>query len=161
MNPMIEEASFEKFLRVNFGREIDIKNMIAYHLPVSRGAAANVFLNNKNQLFCFIASRSPINLGDVRKFLRRMNLIPSDYLPPKNQKDYFASIAKRKFRDIYPGRGNIQDNDLAYYKTLVPYNPALIAISEVRDGMIKQFDPDAVGGWRVAVRITYRHITTV
>lgn len=158
---MIEEASFEKFLHANFGREIKVKNMILNRIPVSRSAAASVFLNEKNQLFCFIASRSSFNLGDIRKILRRMNLVPSEYLPPKSQADYFESIATRKFRDVYPGRGNIHERDLAYYKTLVPYNPALVMIAEVRDGIIKQFDPDSVSSWRVAMRLTYRRIKTI
>ena len=160
MNPMIEEINFEKFLRASFGREITIKNTILNKIPVSRSGAASVFLNDKNQLFCFIASHGNMTVGDVRKILRRMNLVPAELLPPKNEQDYFVSIARQKFREVYPGRGNIHDSDLAYYKTLVSYNPALIAISEVRDGVIKQFDPDAVGSWRPAAKLTYRRIKT-
>ena len=161
MNPEAERKNLEHFLEAKFSQKINIKNLIADKIPVSRSAAASVFLNDKNQMFCFIASRSQMNVGDVRKVLRRMNLAYEDFIPPKNQKDYFESVASRKFREVFPGTTTVRESDLAYYKLLVPYNPALALIGEVREGAIKQFDPDAVGNWRTAIKITYRRIKTI
>ena len=40
------------------------------------------------------------------------------------------------------------------------YNPALVLISEVKNGEIYQFDSDAYGNWRVGARFSYRRIRT-
>ena len=60
------------------------------------------------------------------------------FLPPKGQPRYFEDIGKRKFREVFPGRRHVTDEDLHFYKTLAPYNPALVLISEVENGEIYQ-----------------------
>jgi hypothetical protein len=50
---------------------------------------------------------------------------------------------------------------LHFYKTLAPYNPALVLISEVKNGEIYQFDSDAYGNWRVGARFSYRRIRAI
>ena len=44
--------------------------------------------------------------------------------------------------------------------TLAPYNPALVAISEVKHGEIKQFDASSPSQWRPAATFMYRRMPT-
>ena len=62
--------------------------------------------------------------------------------------------------EVFPGRHVITDEDIIFYKTLAPYNPALVMISEVKNGEIYQFDADARDGWRVGAKFAYRRIRT-
>lgn len=161
MDPIFDEINLEKFIAANFGVELVIKTTIVARIPVGISATASVILTDKSQVFALIASQTPMSLGDVRKIARRMNLIVVEFLPPRAQKDYFKSVAARKFNEIFPGRKTVSDEDLAYYKTLVPYNPALVLIGEIRDGKIRQYDRDAVGDWRPAAKFSYKRITDI
>ena len=87
-----------------------------------------------------------------------MGLVAELYLPPKGQPAYFDDIGRDKFKRCFPGRSNPADSDLIYYRTLAPYNPALVQISEVKNGEVKQFDTDAKTNWRVATKFAYRRI---
>ena len=62
--------------------------------------------------------------------------------------------------EVFPGRTRVSDEDIIFYRTLAPYNPALVMISEVKSGEIYQFDSDFRGNWRVATKFTYRRIRT-
>jgi hypothetical protein len=90
----------------------------------------------------------------------RMGLKAELYFPPKGQPDYFDGIGREKFRDVFPGRSHISSDDITFYRTLAPYNPALVLIGEVKNGEIYQYDSDARGDWRVATKFTYRRIKT-
>ena len=69
-------------------------------------------------------------------------------------------IATRKFQEVFPGRRTVSEDDIAFYKTLVPYSPALVLIREVKTGTIYQYDSDASGGWRPHAKFSYRRIAT-
>ena len=127
---------------------------------MSRTARATVLLSKKRQLLVYLEASSPILLGDVKKIISRMGLKAELYMPPKGQPHYFDDIGRMKFSEVFPGRKVITDEDIVFYKTLAPYNPALVLISEVKKGEIYQFDADARGGWRVGAKFAYRRIRT-
>ena len=160
MNPAFDEISLEKFVHSTFGLNFDIKTIIADKIPVGSGAFASVILSEKGMLYVLIASRGAMNLGDVKKILTRMNLRAEQFFPPHGDPDYFNRIALAKFREVYPGRGIVRDDDLTFYRTLASYNPALVQIVEVVDGIIRQYDTDSVGKWRPSVKFSYRRIRT-
>ena len=161
MDPIFDEINLEKFIAANFGVDVRTRTTIVSKIPVGAGVSASVILSDKSQVYALVASRTPINLGDVRKIARRMNLVVAEFLPPHAQKNYFRDIAARKYSEVFPGRKVVSDAELSYYKTLASYNPAFALVREVRDGKIRQFDRDAVGGWRTAVRFAYRRITEI
>ena len=101
---------------------------------------------------------SSATLADIKKIVRRMGLKVEEFLPPKGQPNYFDDIGRERFQSVFPGMKIISSGDLLYYRTLAPYNPALGIISEVKNGEIYQFDPDARGGWRVGARFRYKRI---
>ena len=157
---MYDELSLERLARDKFGFDTDVQSIILPRADISRTATATVFLTKKKQLVAYIEARSPMTLGDVRKLVLRMGMRAEMFFPPKGQPNYFDDIATEKFRNVFPGMRVVSSDDLIYYRTLAPYNPALVLISEVKNGEIYQFDVDARGGWRVGARFHYRRIRT-
>ena len=153
-----DDMALEQIAKTRFGMSVDIDHVIVRAVPVSRVATATLFLTSKKQLLLYVTGTSKLLLSDVKKIVSRMGLTAELYLPPKNQPDYFDIIGREKFKKVFPGRSNPSTQDLHYYRTLAPYNPALIQISEIKSGEIKQFDTDAKGEWRVAAKFAYRRI---
>lgn len=155
-----DDMALERMAKERFGLDIEISQIIAREIEVSRTATATVFLTKKKQLLVSVSGHSKLLLGDVKKIVARMGLKAEVYFPPKGQPDYFDVIGREKFRQIFPGRGHISDNDIIFYRTLAPYNPALVLIGEVKNGEIYKYDSDVRGGWRVAAKFAYRRIKT-
>ncbi len=154
------DVQLERAVKDRFGLEVDISQVILRDAEVSRMATATVFLTTKKQLLVYISGHSKLLLSDVKKIVARMGLKAELYFPPKNQPEYFNDIGREKFREVFPGRGHINDDDIMFYKTLAPYNPALVLISEVKNAEIYCYDSDARGSWRVAAKFAYRRIKT-
>lgn len=154
------DVQLEQIAKEKFGLDIDISQVILRDAEVSRMATATVFLTKKKQLLVYVSGHSKLLLSDIKKIVARMGLRAELYFPPKNQPDYFAEVGREKFREVFPGRGHISDDDILFYKTLAPYNPALVLIGEVKNGEIYCYDSDARGSWRVAARFAYRRIKT-
>ncbi|MCL2280751.1 hypothetical protein FWC31_02590 [Candidatus Saccharibacteria bacterium] len=160
MNPLYDEVNLEKYIQAAFGVCVEIKSTIANKIPIGAGANATVFLSEKGLLYALIVARGGQNLGDVQKALTRMGLRLEQFMPPHADASYFDRVATTRFREVFPGRTPVRDNDLAFYRTLAPYNPALAQIAEVTDGVIKQYDSDAATHWRPSVKFHYRRIRT-
>lgn len=159
-NEIYDDMALERIAKERFGLDIAITQVIVRQAEVSRTATATIFLTKKKQLFAFINGPSRLLLGDVKKIITRMGLKAELYFPPKGQPDYFDAIALAKFREVFPGRSHVTDADLLFYRTLAPYNPAMVLIAEVKNGEIYQYDSDAHGNWRVAAKFAYRRIKT-
>lgn len=157
---MYDELALERTIKAQFGIDADVRQTIVRHSPVSRTAEATLFLTSKKQLYVYISGQTKFLLGDIKKIVSRMGLKADMYVPPKGREHYFDEVGKMKFREVFPGRSNITESDVLFYRTLAPYNPALVLISEVKNGEVYQFDTDASGQWRVAVKFAYRRIRT-
>lgn len=155
-----DELAIEEAIKKAFGVQLEVNHMIASDLPISHTGSAYVFLSEKKQLYLYIHAHSKYSLGDMSKIATRMGLKVEFTFPPKGQPHYFNDIATKKFTEVFPGRKPVSEDDLRFYKTLVPYNPALFMIEEVKEGVIKQFDSDSPGRWRSAKKFAYRRIRT-
>lgn len=155
-----DDLALERIAFDQFGLDIDISKVILRQIEVGRVAKATVILTKKKQLLVYVSGHSKLLFGDVKKIVSRMGLKAEIYFPPKGRIDYFDEIGREKFRAVFPGRSHISDDDIQFYRTLAPYNPALVLISEVKNGEIYQYDSDARGGWRVATKFAYRRIKT-
>lgn len=155
-----DDLALERIAKEHFGVDIDISQVIVRQVAVSRTTTATVFLTKKKQLFVYVTGHSKLLLNDIKKIVARMGLRAELYFPPKGHPDYFDVIGREKFRAVFPGRGHISEQDLIFYRTLAPYHPALVLISEVKTGEIYQYDSDSRGDWRVAARFAYRRIKT-
>lgn len=155
-----DDIALERIARDQFGMDVSISQIIVRQIEVSRTSTATVFLTKKKQLLVYVSGHSKLLLGDVRKIISRMGLKAELYLPPKGQSDYFDRIGREKFAAVFPGRSHVSDDDIIFYRTLAPYNPALVLISEVKAGVIYQYDSDSSGSWRAAAKFAYRRIKT-
>lgn len=155
-----DDLALEEIAREQFGKQLDIKQVIVRDVPTSHTTKASVFLTTKNQLYVLISGRAPLTLGDVRKMIKRMGLVAEAYLPPRHDPNYFDRIAETKFKETFPGRTVTSEQDLLFYRLLVPYNPALALVAEVTDGTIRQFDSSDSSNWRGAAKFAYRRIKT-
>ncbi|MEO7904264.1 MAG: hypothetical protein ABIR91_00555 [Candidatus Saccharimonadales bacterium] len=155
-----DDMALERIAKEQFGFDADIGQVIVRQVMVSRTTTATVFLTKKKQLLLYVHGHSKLLLSDVKKIVSRMGLKAELYLPPKGQSDYFDRVGREKFAAVFPGRSHVSDEDIVFYRTLAPYNPALIMISEVKNGHIYQYDSDASSGWRVAAKFAYRRIKT-
>lgn len=161
MNDSIyDDLALEQIAKQQFGLALDIDKVIVRQIPVSRTAVASVYLTKKKQLYVHVAAQSKQTLGDVKKIMSRMGMKVEGYVPPKGQPTYFDDIGRAHVKAVFPGKMTITPSDLTYYRTLAPYNPALVQIREVENGEIRQFDTDAHGQWRTAAKFAYRRIKT-
>lgn len=156
-----DDIAIEETAREQFGKQLDIKQVIVRNAPTSHTTTATVFLTTKGQLFVLVSGRAPLTLGDVRKIIRRMGMTADAYLPPKHEPHYFDKVAEEKFRDVFPGRTSVSEHDLLFYRLLAPYNPALVRIAAINDGVIRQFDSADSSNWRVAAKFAYKRINAI
>jgi len=159
-NDIYSEVALEREVKERFGVAVEIEQVILANADVSRSSRATVFLTKKKQLLVFVDGHAKLLLGDVKKIISRMGLKAELYFPPKNQPDYFDTVARQKFNEVFPGRTHVTSDDLLFYRTLAPYKPALVLINEVKNGEIYQFDSDARGEWRAGTKFAYRRIKT-
>lgn len=155
-----DDLALERAVKEHFGFNADIDKVILRQASVSPTAQATVFLTNKKQLLVYIHGQSKLQLSDIKKIIARMDMKAELYLPPKGQPNYFDVIGREKFRDVFPGRSHITDHDIMFYRTLATYNPALVMISEIKHGEIREYNRDTRGNWRVAAKFAYRRIKT-
>lgn len=160
-NEIFDDIALEHMAKETFGVNLDIEKVFVRGVPAGRSAQASVFLTTKNKLYALISGSAPLTLGDVRKIVLRMGLRAEAYCAPKGRSNYFNDIALEKFKSVYPGRHDITDTDLRFYRLMAPYNPALVSISEITGGHINQFDPQAITGWRPSAKASYKQIKTV
>lgn len=159
-NDIYDDLALEREAKDRFGMPLEVGQVIVRNIDVGRGARATVYLTKKKQLVCYINGPTRLLLGDVHKIAARMGLKVEMYVPPKGQPHYFDDIGRVKFQEVFPGRGHVTGDDLTYYRTLAPYCPALLLVSEVKDGHIYQADTDSRSGWRVSAKFAYRRIKT-
>lgn len=157
---LYDDVALERQIKEKFGVAAEVESVIARHFPVGRSAEATLFLTSKKQLFLYVSGETRLLLSDVKKIVAHAGLSAELYMPPKNQPQYFNDVGTLKFQEIFPGRKRVTEEDIAFYKTLAPYSPALILIREVKNGIIYQFDSDARNSWRPHVKFSYRRIMT-
>lgn len=157
---MYDDVALERQIKAQFGVANEIDSVIARRMPVGRSVEATLFLTKKKQLLFYIDGESKQLFGDIRKIVSRAGLVAELYYPPKGRPQYFDEIGTQKFQEVFPGRKAVSDGDIAFYRTLAPYSPALVLIREVKGGTVYQFDSDATGGWRPHAKFSYRRIAT-
>ncbi len=153
-----DTVRMQRLLMVRFGVQLTIDKMVAHNIAAGLSARATVFFADDGQLYCCIYGPSRLLLSDVKKLVTRIGLRPAKFFPPKGQPDYFDEFGRQKFKKMFPGFSRVTDRDIVFYRTLAPYSPALVRISEVKDGYIYQADSDSRSGWRVAAKCNYHQV---
>lgn len=139
MNDQVySDTVIERAIEAAFGLKLDISEVVARDISTGYTATASVFKTSPNNLFIFIRSQSTMLLTDVQKMARGMNIDAEGYAPPHGDAEYFKRIGIQKFKDMFPGKHIMSDDDTRYYQTLAPYNPALVRVARVK-GDIRAF----------------------
>ena len=155
---LAKRLDIEGQIQLEFGEFLKIREIIADRIALSRSAYLTVFLTDDDRLYAFITAKSHLLLDDVVKMLHRAGIIAEFYFPPIGRDDYFYEMGLARFKQVYPGRRTATEQDLAFYKTLAPYNPALALVRRIKDGRIRTFDTDVKGGWRTYCKYYYNKI---
>lgn len=156
---IFSDIGIEKMAANQFGVSFDIKQVIARDIPLNVSVRATLLMTTKNQLFVYIIGEAPLVLADIKKFISRMGLVAEVYLPPADEPDYFNRMGREKFIEVFPSRRPLNDSDIAYYRTLAPYNPALVRIARIKNGEVFGYDLDA-HDWRKVAEFSYAKIKT-
>lgn len=155
---VIDQQHLLNQIKLEFGLDLEISKIIANQITVSRSAIMTVFLTPDEGLYAFIGVKNRAVLADIMKMLTMSGLVAEQFLPPAGKGNYFHEIGLEQFKQVYPGRQLVNDQDLAFYKTLAPYNPALVRIKQVKNGRINTFDADVKGNWRLYCKFYYNKI---
>lgn len=159
--PLARRLEIENHVKTHFGLALELKELIADQIAVSRSAEMTVFLASDDKLYALVLAKSRLVLDDVNKMLSRAGIVPNCYFPPAGRSDYFYEIALSQFKRVYPGRPLLNERDLDFYKTLAPYNPALAQVRQIKNGRIKTFDADVKGSWRTCCKYYYSKIDII
>lgn len=151
-------SRLEKEIQSNFECKVAVLEVVADSIAVSRSADLTIFLGSDDRIYAFVRAQSRLALSDVRKMLSTAGLIISEFIPPLGRPNYFHEVALDHYQQVFPGRRLVSERDLDFYKTLVPYSPALAVVKQVKDGKVKTFDADVKGNWRVYCKFYYNKI---
>lgn len=133
-----DDTIIERNIATAFGLKLNISDVIARDVSTGYTSTATVFKTSPNNIFVFIRSQGTMLLADVQKMLRGMNIDAESFVAPHGDDDYFKRIGVQKFKDMFPGKHIMSDDDTRYYQTLAPYSPALIRVARIK-GDIRSF----------------------
>lgn len=151
------DLAITETIREQFAKKIEITRMLVRDVQVGPVAHASVFRAKGGGAYVLIRTSNPMTLGDVTKIMRNMGIEVDNYLPPAGVENYFNDNAIRKYKEVFPGK-RIQNDaeELRYYRTLVPYSPALVRIARI-GGELREYEPES-RRWNVIKRLTYSQV---
>lgn len=158
MNDSNEIAVLKQLIAEQFDVKLDIAEFVLRAAPVGASAQATLFKTVNNHMYLYVLSQSAQVLGDMHTVVRRMNCEADITYPPHGEDDYFGRIARDKFKIMFPGKHITSDEDLRYYKTITPYNPALFRLSKIK-GELRGLDRETKQ-WRKIKDYSYSKIQT-
>lgn len=124
-------SQIEAYCRKYFAQSIAISHVVAANIDCNHDRFATVFYDQHDQLYTLIFSNNSMTLGDVRKIVSAIGMKAEGYFVPEAHSQYFYNYAKDVFQAVYPNRTSMSTEDLSYYQTLAPYNPALVKVKAV------------------------------
>lgn len=129
---IFHDINLEKTIGREFDLQLDITDVISRDITVGITAKGTVFKTPQNTHFLHVTSQGTLNFGDVKRIVRSMGLEAEAFLPPRGDQEYFKRIGIEKFKQMFPGKYLMGDEDTRYYETLAPYNPALVRLSKIK-----------------------------
>jgi hypothetical protein len=136
---ILNDIALEKACKHYFALDISVEEVIVRNVPTGVASRGTLFRTSKNIHYLYIGSQSNLTLGDVQRIVRSMQFEAEIFLPPRKDADYFKRIGIAKYKEMFPGKYITSDDDIRYYQTLAPYNPALVRIARVK-GEIRGYD---------------------
>lgn len=142
----------------NFNLKVKVDSFICDDIETGDDAYAMLFRSGSN-IYALLVSRSekPQTLADVRERLKSMGLTAEKFLPPYADESYFYHQALAKLEEVYPARQDFSIEDVHFYTRYAEYNPALVKIDAVSDGVIKRFNA-ADRSWQEVLPYSFRKV---
>lgn len=151
------DLAITETIREHFAKKVEITRMIVRDIQTGTTAHASIFRVKGGHIYTLIRSSTELSLGDVTKMLKNMGVEVSDFSPPGGAGTYFDDKAVEKYKAVFPSKRIVSGTDeLRYYRTLVPYTPALVQVERIH-GELREYDPQ-VRKWHVIKRLTYAKI---
>ena len=133
MNDLYHEVkrldSLESTCRALFGTSIKPKHILESNIPTRKSSYTTIFETTKGEIYALCIADTPLVFADVRRIIRDIDDGPVKYIPPQNNAEYFHAYGRQAFRDSFPGRTLNSDDDISFYVSLAPYNPALVRLT--------------------------------
>lgn len=150
----LTNSQIEAYCRNYFAQSITVSRILAENIDCNHDRFANIFYDIDGQLYAIIFSNNTMSLGDVRKIVSAIGMNAEGYFTPTGNRQYFYNYAKDVFQMVYPNRTSMTTEDLSYYQTLAPYNPALVKVKAV-NGELRSYKTTA-GQWIKIADFTYQ-----
>lgn len=131
MQASIHKNRIEQYCYENFSVNIRIKNIVARKLLISKDTYLIIFFSEKGSLYGLLTSQNNLDLIDIQKMIKASGIEANYFLPPKGDVNYFTNFGKKKYQIHFPAKTEINDQDIEFYQTLAPYNPALFKINKI------------------------------
>lgn len=132
-------SKVENFCKSNFDVDLRIKDFLLFEAPTSHSSRTTIIKSERNVIYALCQSDDAMSLADVKSLIKSMGMEADEYLPPGGDRDYFLRFGYRLFRSVFPNLKPNSAKEIAYYKTLTPYSPALVKISKI-NGEIRQYN---------------------
>lgn len=144
----------QAFCQDYFELAIPVDMVFDDDIETSASSLCTLFTATTGQMYALFVSRESQSLADVRHHARAMGLGIDSYAFPFGDRRYFERKGFEIFKRAYPGRKTWTPQEASYYRTLVAYNPALVRVTNIRDG-IRRYNPNYATKWQHALDVRY------
>lgn len=133
---IFDDIGLERTIGRQFDLKLDIKEVIARNITAGTVTQATVFKTTQNLHYLYMHSQGTLTLGDVQRAVQRMGLEADEFMAPRGDNEYFSRIGIEKFKQLFPGKYIMSEEDTRYYRTLASYNPALVRLAKIKGGIL-------------------------
>ncbi len=121
--------SLESTCRVLFGTSIQPKQILESNIPTRKSSYTTIFETTSGEVYALCIANTPLVFADISRIIKDIDTGPVKYLPPRNDAEYFHAYGRKIFQDLFPGRALNPNDDISFYTSLAPYNPALVRLT--------------------------------
>ncbi|HEU5122253.1 MAG TPA: hypothetical protein VFT59_05410 [Candidatus Saccharimonadales bacterium] len=146
-------AAIEHACQTTFAYSVRVTNIVADALETPKNSHTTIFETDGGELLALCHSNETLELGDIKRIIRGMGLEAAYYFPPAGYDNYFIDFGKKAFAASFPGRRITEHDNLSFYESLAPYNPALVKIGKI-NGEIRGYIP-VLEQWYKVVDFNY------
>lgn len=137
-----KRAEIEHVCEETFRLSLRVSEVLFDNVTTELDSFTTVFRSEDGSLYALCQAGEGMRLADVRRIVKSMNMISDRYYAPFGNADYFDRLGMRIFQRAYPGRNSWTQDEAAYYRTLVPYSPALVKLAKVNED-VRRYNPYA------------------
>lgn len=154
---LFTDLAITETINEHFLRKVEVSRMLVRDLQTGNTTHASIFRVKGGTIYALIRSVHSLTLGDVSRMLKNIGITPGEFVPPGSDPAYFDEKAIEKYKTVFPGKPIANGSpELRYYRTLVPYTPALVQVERI-GGELREYDPLS-RQWQVVKRLSYARI---